>query len=179
MPPAAHTAADPQFAPVPVGCRSSFRNKRAKSTMETNPVDALVVATISPSSQLAVAIRGEGGLIRDPSTIGTLGRTLHQVYSALGSAAEKHANRAAHSLGMGPHAVTRQIQNFFGDGDERESKLLELGRTRFRDLEKDCVRLMKYALPWVLQQNSMECRSDSFLLAWNPRTHSYSLSRAW
>jgi hypothetical protein len=113
--------------------------------MQTIP--PLVVATVSPVNQLPLVPQGRRNLIGEPLRVGTLGRTLYEVYSVLGSTAEKHANRAAHSLGMGPHAVTQRIQDFFGDGVGRESKLLELGTMDVRKLEKDCVRLMTYALP--------------------------------
>lgn len=115
--------------------------------MNTAPGVQLVVATVTPVRQLTVVPELEGSLIQTSSTIGSTGRTLHEVYSTLGAAAERHANRAAHSLWMGPHAVRQRIQEFFGDGDEREAKLRELGKTSCRNLEKDCVRLMKYALP--------------------------------
>ncbi|KAF7368666.1 hypothetical protein MVEN_00190900 [Mycena venus] len=115
--------------------------------MEATSGGSLVVATVPPASQLALAPRGDGSLIHDPPRIGSTGRTLYHIYSILGSTAEKHANRVAHSLGMGPHAVTRRIQNYFGDGDERESKLQGLGGTKPKSLEKNCMSLMKYALP--------------------------------
>ncbi|KAJ7115337.1 hypothetical protein C8R44DRAFT_739924 [Mycena epipterygia] len=75
------------------------------------------------------------------------GKTLHEIYSTLGLSAEKYANRAAHTLGLGPRAVAHRIQAFFGDGYERESKLNLFGDHHFRRLEKDCLRLMEYALP--------------------------------
>ncbi|KAJ7110466.1 hypothetical protein C8R44DRAFT_260551 [Mycena epipterygia] len=77
------------------------------------------------------------------------GRTLHEIYNSLGDTAEKHANRAAHSLGLGPVAVADRISKFFGDGKERERALNGLRDEIPRKLEKDCARLMKYAFPCV------------------------------
>jgi hypothetical protein len=113
--------------------------------METTPADSLTVATITP--ELPLAARVGGSLIRDPQlTVTGTGRILHEVYTTLGSAAEKRANRAAHSLGLGPSAVARRIQDYFDHGFEREAKLAALG-SQCRKIEKDCGRLMEYALP--------------------------------
>jgi hypothetical protein len=114
--------------------------------METTPADSLAVATLTPDLPLAARLGGSS-LIRDPQlTVTGTGRILHEVYTTLGSAAEKHANRAAHNLGLGPSAVARRIQDYFGDGFEREAKLAGL-ETQCRKIEKDCGRLMEYALP--------------------------------
>ncbi|KAJ7104897.1 hypothetical protein C8R44DRAFT_332742 [Mycena epipterygia] len=75
------------------------------------------------------------------------GKTLHEIYCALGDRAEKHANRAAYSLGLGPAAVAKRIRLFFGDGSQRESTLAQLREGISRKLEKDCGRLVQYALP--------------------------------
>ncbi|KAF7333007.1 High osmolarity signaling protein SHO1 [Mycena venus] len=75
------------------------------------------------------------------------GRTLHEIYSSLGSAAETTVNRAAHTFGLGPLAVAARISAYFGEGRGRELKLDELGKSSPRTLRKDCSRLMKYALP--------------------------------
>ncbi|KAF7341629.1 High osmolarity signaling protein SHO1 [Mycena sanguinolenta] len=75
------------------------------------------------------------------------GRTLGRVYTSLGAVLEKQANRAAHSLGLGPQNVAKKIKCHFGNGEERVRQL-ELLRTSVPSkLEKRCVKLMKYALP--------------------------------
>ncbi|KAJ6542529.1 hypothetical protein DFH09DRAFT_1322381 [Mycena vulgaris] len=107
--------------------------------------DSLALATLPPVNQ-PLTTRVDGRLVRDLVLASGTGRTLHEVYSRLGLAAEKHANRAAHKLGLGPTAVARRIQSFFEDGFEREAKLSELREQGSRKLEKDCVRLMEYAL---------------------------------
>ncbi|KAF7337901.1 Pkinase-domain-containing protein [Mycena venus] len=84
------------------------------------------------------------GSFSDPAP----GRTLHQVYSHLGNYIGMHANRAAHSSGRGPSATADRIAVFFGSGQHREAKLDELhGGGSFLQLEKECSKLAKYALP--------------------------------
>ncbi|KAJ6544411.1 hypothetical protein B0H19DRAFT_1267682 [Mycena capillaripes] len=75
------------------------------------------------------------------------GRTLYEIYASLGSAAEASANRAAHILGLGPLAVAARIAAYFGEQHDRERKVKELGNTPSRRLQRDCSRLMAYALP--------------------------------
>jgi hypothetical protein len=76
----------------------------------------------------------------------------------MGRYVEHNANCLAHSLGWGPIAVTRRIQKAFGvTEDERRSKLDDFYRVshgmllqsscNFRELQKDCRKLMKFALP--------------------------------
>jgi hypothetical protein len=82
------------------------------------------------------------------------GRTLDELYSAAAHLVGEGANRAAHRLGLGPSAVARRIQAYLGDGREREVNLERLRLrescwTRIRRLDKDCFRLMGYALPYV------------------------------
>ncbi|KAF7377392.1 High osmolarity signaling protein SHO1 [Mycena sanguinolenta] len=74
------------------------------------------------------------------------GRTLSQIYSGLGRFAEKLANRAAHSIGLGPHAVAQRIRRRFGRGEQRLELLHKLN-SRDLDLEQCCRKLMRYALP--------------------------------
>jgi hypothetical protein len=78
------------------------------------------------------------------------GSTLHRFYSASGQFLEENANRIAHKLGMGPHAVYQRIQAFFGDGLEREAKLDELKHNEIPLVKKWCLHLMKYVLPCVI-----------------------------
>ncbi|KAJ6605397.1 hypothetical protein DFH09DRAFT_1353851 [Mycena vulgaris] len=75
------------------------------------------------------------------------GKTLHEIYSTLAVSAAKHANRTAHTLGLGPEAVAQRINTFFGDGYERESQLNLFGDHRARKVEKDCLKLVEYTLP--------------------------------
>jgi hypothetical protein len=77
------------------------------------------------------------------------GKTLGEIYTRLALSAEKHANRAAHTFGLGPQAVSDRIQALFGDAFEREEKLgsLRNGRSPSPRLEKDCAKLLEYALP--------------------------------
>jgi hypothetical protein len=79
-------------------------------------------------TQEIVGPQGAWALIRTAILNPTPGRTLHELYMSAGKAMEKHANRAAHGLGLGPHAVTQKIKSYFGDGEERLQKL-ELLRT--------------------------------------------------
>jgi hypothetical protein len=78
------------------------------------------------------------------------GSTLHRFYSAGGQFLEENANRMAYKLGMGPHAVCKRIQAFFGDGPAREAKLDEIKHGEIPLLKKWCLRLMKYVLPCVI-----------------------------
>ncbi|KAJ7104902.1 hypothetical protein C8R44DRAFT_987793 [Mycena epipterygia] len=98
-----------------------------------------------PTTHLPVFLRSPG-VLAPVSFIGP-GKTLHEIYSTLGDRAEKHANRAAHSLGLGPAAVAERIRIFFGDGSDRESALSQVQDGIPGKLEKACRRLMKYALP--------------------------------
>ncbi|KAF7365847.1 High osmolarity signaling protein SHO1 [Mycena venus] len=74
------------------------------------------------------------------------GRTLDRLYTTLGDVLEKHANRAAHGLGFGPHVVARKIKDYFGSGEERLQQLELLRNSAPAKLEKLCLRLMKYTL---------------------------------
>ncbi|KAJ7113900.1 hypothetical protein C8R44DRAFT_229320 [Mycena epipterygia] len=102
---------------------------------------------LTPINPLPTSPRPPGVLSQSPASFTGPGKTVHELYSTLGSKAEKYANRAAHSLGLGPTAVAERIHIFFGDGNQRESALSDLQEGIPRDLEKDCKRLMKYALP--------------------------------
>jgi hypothetical protein len=77
------------------------------------------------------------------------GRTLQQVYSHFGGYLETQANRAAYSWGLGPSATTDRIAAFFGTGQERAAKLdeLHLGSCTCLEIEEECSKLAKYALP--------------------------------
>ncbi|KAJ7118138.1 hypothetical protein C8R44DRAFT_923364 [Mycena epipterygia] len=104
------------------------------------------------------------------------GKTLHEIYSTLGDRAEKHANRAAHSLGLGPAAVAERIRIFLGNGSQREAALSELRDGVPGKLEKDCRRLVQYALPYPgTRRIFLDCESlknavvqeNDIALLWN------------
>ncbi|KAJ7692694.1 hypothetical protein B0H17DRAFT_533494 [Mycena rosella] len=101
---------------------------------------------LTPLAALDVSPRLPGSLIQSTGVIYGPGRTLNEIYSALGATAEKHANRAAHNLGLGPAAVAERIRISFGDGGQRELALNELLHTVPRKLEKECGKLVHYAL---------------------------------
>ncbi|KAJ7498869.1 hypothetical protein FB451DRAFT_1203270 [Mycena latifolia] len=122
--------------------------------MDSSGETSLALAPILP---LPVSSRPPGTLLHSNAAFTGPGRTLHELYSTLGGTAEKHANRAAHNLGLGPVAVSERIGLFFGDGSERETALLQLKADGpARKLEKDCVRLMKYALPTESANTQLE-----------------------
>lgn len=82
------------------------------------------------------------------------GRTLDEIYTCLGKVLEKQANRAAYTLGLGPHVVAQKIKSYFGKGEERVQRL-ELLRTEVPpELKKLCLKVMKYALPCVFHMLS-------------------------
>ncbi|KAJ7811379.1 hypothetical protein B0H14DRAFT_2860035 [Mycena olivaceomarginata] len=86
------------------------------------------------------------------------GRTLHQVYSHFGGYLETQANRAAHSWGRGPSATADRIAAFFGTGQERAAKLDELhvGSCTCLEIEEECSKLAKYALPRESAQTQIQ-----------------------
>ncbi|KAJ7284481.1 hypothetical protein C8J57DRAFT_1669582 [Mycena rebaudengoi] len=93
------------------------------------------------------------------------GRTLDEIYTAAGLLVGKSANRAAHHLGLGPHAVARRICAFFGDGREREEKLEKLSTVSDdRKLKMDCVKLMGYALPSESSQTQLQAFKNIIML---------------
>ncbi|KAJ7473681.1 hypothetical protein B0H11DRAFT_2282534 [Mycena galericulata] len=77
--------------------------------------------------------------------------------------AEKRANQVDHHLGMGPNAGTQRIHDSLGMGSNG-SRDRELGEIRFRKLEKDCARLMKYALPPESQRTKLQAFKNLFML---------------
>ncbi|KAJ7624459.1 G-protein alpha subunit-domain-containing protein [Roridomyces roridus] len=99
-----------------------------------------------PPDPLPLIARAPGTIAPHSTFVGP-GRTLHELYSSLGNVAERHANRAAHNLGLGPAAVAERIRLSFGDGEAREESLAQLTSATPRKLEKDCARLVKYASP--------------------------------
>ena len=97
---------------------------------------------------------GTGRQVVSHTTYGP-GRLLNQAYISIGQSIEKQANRLAHNMGLGPIAVTELIEKAFEIApEERQDKLDDLydrlGSTDDHDigeLQKHCMRLMKYALP--------------------------------
>jgi hypothetical protein len=77
------------------------------------------------------------------------GRTLNQVYTAAGKVLETHANRVAFKLGLGPHVISGKIKLHFGGGEHRMQQLELLRTTVSKKIEKQCLKLMKYSLPYV------------------------------
>ncbi|KAF7347124.1 Serine/threonine protein kinase [Mycena venus] len=76
------------------------------------------------------------------------GRTLDRMYTFLGGVLEKKANEAAYTLGLGPHVVAEKIKSYFGNGDDKLQRLEALSTTTVPSkLEKQCSRLVRYALP--------------------------------
>jgi hypothetical protein len=81
------------------------------------------------------------------------GRTLNLFYNVGAQYLERVANRAAHRAGLGPTAVVDRIQEAFGDGEQRESNLVELRGSQSLngpEIEKDCKTLIKYTLPYEI-----------------------------
>ncbi|KAF7345866.1 hypothetical protein MVEN_01608500 [Mycena venus] len=90
------------------------------------------------------------------------GRTLNSVYTSFGRILEKKANRAAHSLGLGPHVVAQKIKGHFGNGEDRVQHL-ELLRTSVpQKLEKRCFKLLKYTFP--TESPNMQHRAFKYIV---------------
>ena len=106
----------------------------------------LPVATVSPSGKRVV-----------PHTTYGPGRLLNQMYISVGQSIEKRANRLAHKAGLGPIAVIETIEKAFEMTSEERLAILDNLHDRvgsadrddikLRDLQKYCMKLMKYALP--------------------------------
>lgn len=116
---------------------------------------ALVPFSYSDEDQnLPLAFVGPHGRQIIHSTFGP-GRLLNQAYISVGKSIEKRANKFAHQVGLGPIAVTEKIEKAFETALEgREAKLDDLhdrlgsGDDRsVRELQRYCMKLMKYALP--------------------------------
>lgn len=75
------------------------------------------------------------------------GRTLNQIYSHVGDYVGMQVSRVAHRSGRGPTATSYRIEAFFGTGHQREAKLDALEGCP--QLEEECSKLLKYALPCV------------------------------
>jgi hypothetical protein len=116
--------------------------------------DALIpytadITIIAPEDLPVSRPHGKWALLLDSLLNPSPGRTLDRVYTSLGKVLEKQANRAAHSLGLGPHVVAQKIKSFFGIGEERVQHLELLRISIPAKLDKNCWRLMRYTLPYV------------------------------
>jgi hypothetical protein len=77
------------------------------------------------------------------------GRTLDQVYTAVGKVLETQANCFAYKWGLGPHVIAGKIKSYFGNREHRMQQLELLRTTVPPKLKKQCLKLMKYSLPCV------------------------------
>ncbi|KAF7331237.1 hypothetical protein MKEN_00000600 [Mycena kentingensis (nom. inval.)] len=109
---------------------------------------------MSESTSTALILRSAQVLALSQSRVSLLpgpGRTLHELYNALGARAETTANRAAHTFGLGPLAVAGRISGFF-DADgiglrEERMTAVRSGAKRVGKLKRDCSKLVYYTLP--------------------------------
>ncbi|KAJ7501459.1 hypothetical protein B0H11DRAFT_721547 [Mycena galericulata] len=130
--------------------------------MAPRPSNALVLWDSNPTGvhtqeDLSVAVRGRWAIILKAFMSPSPGRTLDRIYTSLGRVLERHANRTAHSLGLGPHAVAQKIKSFFNNGEERVQRL-ELLRTAVPPkLQKRCLKLFEYTLP--TESSEMQCQA--------------------
>ncbi|KAF7333391.1 High osmolarity signaling protein SHO1 [Mycena venus] len=125
-----------------------------KALVLWDPYTDQVVAKIDENSQ------PEGGrwaLVLNALVSGCPGRTLDHVYSSLGAVLEKQANRAAYSLGLGPHVVAQKIKSSFGNGEDRVQRLELLRSSTSQKLEKKCLKLLKYTMP--TESANMQCHA--------------------
>jgi hypothetical protein len=90
-----------------------------------------------------------------PSNIPGPGRILNKVYISVGRVLEDRVNHLAHNRGWGPIATADRIEKAFGDSAKaRQAELEILHRSSSKSghhdttaLQRDCHKLMKYALP--------------------------------
>ena len=75
------------------------------------------------------------------------GRTLGAAYLAGGRYIGSKVNRLAHHMGHGPDSARERIEQQLQNEEKRLLRTDDLGRDVSRNLQKDCLRLMKYALP--------------------------------
>ncbi|KAF7344971.1 hypothetical protein MVEN_01659800 [Mycena venus] len=130
--------------------RYPFHSSAYPLSMAANPTDALILWEPRALIQTEDNSRPDGGrwaVILKALSSPSPGRTLDQVYSVLGKILEKQANRAAYTLGLGPHVVAHKITAYFGSGEERVLRLDNLRASIPVKLEKRCLMLAKYTLP--------------------------------
>ncbi|KAJ7896580.1 hypothetical protein B0H13DRAFT_2033978 [Mycena leptocephala] len=108
---------------------------------------ALAIRDPSAPSALISDPHTRSPLIRGSSSAAGPGRILNGLYDRLGGTLEKRANRVAHRAGLGPAAITEKIRSYFGENEHRYLRLTELRSKASPFIEKDCVRLVGYALP--------------------------------
>ena len=79
------------------------------------------------------------------------GRVLGLAYAASGKVLERHVNSVANRLGFGPSATLRAVkdrwQSYLQDSDKLILTLndLNLSRSKKKQIERKCKRLLKYA----------------------------------
>lgn len=121
------------------------------------PLESRAIVPFDKSAEdqnLPLAFVGPPGRQVIHSTFGP-GRLLNQAYISVGQSIEKRANKLAHQVGLGPIAATETIEKAFETASEgREAKLDDLhdrlgtgDDQSVRELQKNCMKLMKYALP--------------------------------
>lgn len=113
--------------------------------------DISLAETSTSCRAIACILRTESGgpLVIGSSSVPATGRTMNHLYSELGRAVAKRANRLAHGVGWGPRATAEKIQRLFGSGEQRCLRLGELRLQPAVQLEKHCGRIMQYALPYA------------------------------
>jgi hypothetical protein len=76
------------------------------------------------------------------------GRLLDEAYQATARHIAEFVGHFAHQMGHGPEAVAASIWARFRKQDERLTRLAELRDPAIdQGLEKECLKLMSYALP--------------------------------
>jgi hypothetical protein len=143
----------PAIAPTPL--LSFSPTKTHIFWMASNHVcDALIPYTTemnitTPENLHVSRPHGKWALILGSLLNPSPGQTLGRVYTSLGRVLETQANRAAYRLGLGPHVVAQKLKSYFGMDEERVQHLELLRSSIPRKVEKNCWRLIKYALPCV------------------------------
>ncbi|KAF7365769.1 CAMK/CAMK-unique protein kinase [Mycena venus] len=123
-------------------------SNRISESLVVIPYDARTKQTVIPKTQDAYDWRAGGrGSVLSALMSGSPGRTLNHVYESCSNFMEAKANRAAHRLGLGPHAVAKKIKSYFGNGEERVQRLQLTRSSNPVELEKFCLCLLKYTQP--------------------------------
>jgi hypothetical protein len=128
-------------------CASSQVLTNSMQTSVFSPSQALAIRDPSAPSALISDPHTRSPLIRGSSSAACPGRILNDLYDRLGETLEKRANRVAHRARLGPAAITEKIRSYFGENEHRYLRLTELRSKASPFIEKDCVRLVGYALP--------------------------------
>jgi hypothetical protein len=147
-----------------LGAHCNVPSKRALSWF--TDISCSITGMDSQSLDLAVVLVGTGPRL-DLIPAGP-GRLLTKAYLTGGHVMEKKFNRLVHKLGLGPEAVAKRIndrlEQVSSEGlrvllsritesrqsNESNPDHLAVADKHSRELEKDCMKLMKHALPFVL-----------------------------